>query len=89
MNNNFFGILHINIKQKLVLYYQNEKMGAFRGRTRALFNMSTPIFDDFDELKIAIQNAVSSIDQLVIDRSLLEYRNRLKQVVENGGAHIE
>ena len=55
MNNNFFGILHINIKQKLVLYYQNEKMGAFRGRTRALFNMSTPIFDDLFETVSVLQ----------------------------------
>ena len=55
MNNNFFGILHNNIKQKLVLYYQNEKTGAFRGGTRALFNMSTPIFDDLFETVSVLQ----------------------------------
>lgn len=42
-----------------------------------------------EELKTLITSSIRDIDQEVIDKSLLEYRNRLEKCVEVGGAHIE
>ena len=40
-------------------------------------------------LKSLIDHSIQEIEQNVIDRSLLEYKNRLQKGVEMDGGHIE
>ncbi|MCP4491774.1 MAG: hypothetical protein GY820_31375 [Gammaproteobacteria bacterium] len=42
-----------------------------------------------EDLKIKISAACASIEQEVIDRSLVKYKNRLGKCIEIGGGHIE
>ncbi|MCP4476233.1 MAG: hypothetical protein GY821_17075, partial [Gammaproteobacteria bacterium] len=45
--------------------------------------------NDVEDLKIKISAACASIEQEVIDRSLVEFKNRLGKCIEIGGGHIE
>ena len=46
---------------------------------------------DREELKNEIQRAVADLDsdRPMIDRSLLEFKNRLTQIIDKNGGHIE
>ncbi|MCP4493382.1 MAG: hypothetical protein GY820_39660 [Gammaproteobacteria bacterium] len=58
-----------------------------RGYLKSLVYREKP--RDLEDLKQKITDSCAFIEQEIIDRSLVEFRNRLEKCVEIGGGHIE